>query len=229
MFLGVFIKFGEKEHLLQLQNEGLIYCNTFEYFEKCENSEQYDQNENATSISQGNNCNFIVNGYEINAESGLINVILKSKKLNHKKFTHLFSMFCRLQNDTFESYNQTFFDNRLKKFGEYMLVIYNPFEFMKRLKYTLDKLSETKKIEYAETKRIEYIDFNTYNGEIEAFRKSDKYKHQSEWRLAIQNQNYNKPFKFNIGSIQDISTLMPTNKCKNIITKNKDGKNIIEF
>lgn len=229
MFHGVFIKFGKKKHLLQLQKEGLIYCNTFEYFRKCEKDEQYDPNENATSISQADDCELVINGYKLSKNGGFKNAILNAPDLNKQQFTHLFCMFCRLPKDKIDSDTEQFFDERLKKFGNYMLVIYNPIEFMNRLNVALDKLTKTEKIIYAESKRVEYINFDTYSGEIEAFRKSDKYQHQSEWRLALQNKDYREPLMFNIKSIEDISILISTKKCKNKVTKNEDGTNKIEI
>lgn len=56
MFVGLFIKFGEKENIEQLQKEGLLYCNPIEFFKNCENKEQLDLNENATKILQGDKC-----------------------------------------------------------------------------------------------------------------------------------------------------------------------------
>jgi hypothetical protein len=35
-FAGVFIKFGNEPHLLKLQKEGLLHCNTIEYFSNLE-------------------------------------------------------------------------------------------------------------------------------------------------------------------------------------------------
>lgn len=208
MFQGVFIKFGKKKHLLQLQKEGLIYCNTFEYFKKCEKDEQYDPNENATLVSQADNCELVIDGYKLSKNDGFKNVILDAPNLNKQKFTHLCSMFCKLPKDKIDTDVEQFFDERLKKFGSYMLVIYNPIEFMNRLNSVLNELYDKNKIIYSETKKVEYIDFNTYSGEIGAFRKSDKFKHQSEWRLAIQAKAYDKPFVFNIKPIHDISILI---------------------
>ena len=229
MFVGLFIKFGEKENIEQLQKEGLLYCNPIEFFKNCENKEQLDLNENATKILQGDKCEIIFNGFKMSAENGLINTIISAPSKNSQQFTHLYCLFSRFSGYKIETDDERFFDEKLKEFGDTMLVIYNPIEFMKRLKLAIDKAYENKEFIYAESKRVEYVDFNSYHGQLEIFRKSNKYEHQSEWRLAILREDTQQPYKLYLGSLEDISAIMPISKCKNKITSNPDGSCTIEF
>jgi hypothetical protein len=224
----MFIKFSNKEFIEPLQKEGLIYMNSFDFFKQCENKEQLDPDENITQLLQGDKCEICFEGYTSNGENGLVDVKINAPFLSSQEFTHLFCMWHIGQNEEIKE-DCKIFDEKMKDFGDTMLVIYNPKSFMDKLKKALDKAVNSNEIIYAETKKVDYVDFSTYHGEIEAFRKKIQYKHQSEWRLALQREDYKSPYVLKVGSIEDCSVVIPVNKCKNRITLKDDGTHNIEL
>ena len=228
MFRGMFIKFSKKEFIEPLQKEGLIYLNSFDFFKQCENKEQLDLDENLTQLLQGDRCEISFDGYTSTGNNGLVDVKINASSLASQEFTHLFCLWHIGQNEQLKE-DCKVFDEKMKDFGDTMLVIYNPISFMKKLKLALDKAIDNKEIIYAETKKVDYVDFSNYHGDIEAFRKKIQYKHQSEWRLALQRENYKEPYKLKIGSIEDCSVVIPVDECKNRITFKDDGTHNIEL
>ena len=50
MGIRLFIKFGAKEHLCEMQKEGLFYCNTITYFSKIEDNHRGDSLESVIKL-----------------------------------------------------------------------------------------------------------------------------------------------------------------------------------
>jgi hypothetical protein len=76
-------------------------------------------------------------------------------------------------------------------------------------------------------KPIDYIS-EDYHGKVDIFKKFTCFKYQQEWRCAIRNyEEFKKPFILNIGSLEDISVLMPV---ENLVLKYKlDINNIVNI
>lgn len=81
-FSGIFIKFGNKSHLLKLQKEGLLYCNTIDFFSKLEDGNvRGDDHENIVEFD------YIENGIiEISPKDdpSVITMTLKVKSIKMK-------------------------------------------------------------------------------------------------------------------------------------------------
>ena len=92
-------------------------------------------------------------------------------------------------------------DTRNKEFGDCFLIIKDTWEFLRRLKSTL-QISDTK-FSYD---MVEYIDFSKYKGKKTIFQKDILYQFQKEFRLFISN-HINEPIEIRIGDISDISIL----------------------
>lgn len=125
-------------------------------------------------------------------------------------------MFCICDGDTIRE-DHKLFDDRLKSFGDSLLFIYNPKEFARRLINELQKkMSEDKDVSNFKAHKVEYINRSSYNGEMGSFRKFNNFAHQQEWRIAIQSvYNSEEPYKLVIGSIKDISMILPLKDVKN--------------
>lgn len=87
-------------------------------------------------------------------------------------------------------------------FGDTTLIIYNPKEFIRRI----EERCITRGLKHF-CSRVQY--FSEYNlpEKISPFNKRDKYSHQKEVRLVIQNKS-NNPIVLHIGSIEDIATII---------------------
>lgn len=84
-------------------------------------------------------------------------------------------------------------------FGESVIVITNPREFIERVKTALTKRG----YQYIKYKPVEYFP-NNYSGKVGIFKKHEDFKHQNEFRFFVGNPD-NKPIKVEIGSIEDIA------------------------
>ena len=131
MFRGLFLKFGQQEHIEQLQKQGLIYCNTFEYFQKCENKEQHDPYENASEILKGKNCKLIIDGkeFEVDPESSI--GIYKGNDPNCD-YTNIFCT-AAFSYDSKLVHNHNIYDPSLFDFGNTILVIHDIEIFISRM------------------------------------------------------------------------------------------------
>ncbi|EPA9218948.1 hypothetical protein [Klebsiella pneumoniae] len=95
--------------------------------------------------------------------------------------------------------------------GDFGLIITDPYEFLKRLKVALDLKYSSKEINDYKAKPVTYYsDKNVYINLNEfdfgaVFYKNDKYKHQNEFRIAVDRLMVEQePYVLEIGSIRDI-------------------------
>jgi copper chaperone CopZ len=196
-----FIKFGEKTHLLNLLNEGEIYCNTIHYFSKLENEDlRKDKNDGIAELKQVYNIKFKVKG-KIIATSERAQLYLR----NNEDKGNIFCLYgietekLNLEKNTQQKLN---LNTESIDFADYALIIFDPSEFVKRVKAKVEKNGY--KFQFSP---VTYYDDQSHNGELTPFHKSNKYKHQNEIRFWIPNKE-NVPLIFKIGSINDISFLI---------------------
>jgi hypothetical protein len=104
------------------------------------------------------------------------------------------------------------------KFGDYALVLRDPNEFMNRI---VDKANMRLKANL-----VEYVN-KDYTGEIGLFKKFDSFAYQSEWRIACF-EGEGVPTTISIGSIKDISIIMPSKEINERLKPNSLGKFILE-
>jgi|GEM_PF-3818731 len=96
--------------------------------------------------------------------------------------------------------------SRLKRFGDYVLFIKNPDVFCERVVAACkrDNLNLT-------MSPIAYYDLEKHHGAIPdqliGLVKPDKYKHQNEYRIIIRNAPTDGPYKLDVGSLSDITTM----------------------
>ena len=109
-------------------------------------------------------------------------------------------------------------DKKNKKFGDTFLVINNPEEFLKRV----DSALKNRSIDY-DAGLVSYYDEHNFSGDLDIFKKPKKFEHQSEYRIFFD-LGSNEPFKINIGSIEDISTIYEIEEFdKLILNLRQDG------
>jgi hypothetical protein len=201
--LGTLIKFGQHEHLQQLQDTGLLYLNTPQYFWDVEDGElRGDPFDCIVTVARGPRVQFTLEGQEIVAEGEWILRMFPPElgKIN------IFCMYALrpLTPGTFP------IDERNFLFGDHALLLLNRDEFMRRMGIAL----ESQKIR-ANADLVEYVD-DKYTGEIGPFRKLKRFAYQSEWRLVCSHGT-GGPREISIGSIQDISVIMPSDQVNKMI------------
>ena len=202
-FLGVFIKFGNQSQLLKLQKEGLLYCNTIEYFSKLEDGNlRGDDHENIVEFD------YIENGIlEVSpkGKSSVKSLTLKFKsfKLKTTRVDPFGNLFClhainvldKISNEPFQ------IDPKNKKFGDHFLLITDTAEFLNRLKKSLNNLDQKFSCDM-----VEYLDFSKYKGKKTVFQKDLSYSYQAEFRIWMHTKLV-EALEIRIGDISDISLL----------------------
>lgn len=192
---GTLIKFGRQDHLLQLQEEGLLYMNHLPYFWSIEDQElRGDPFDSNFRIERGPRIGMTLpDGREAFLEGTWT---LGMQPANPEKI-NLFCMYALrpLVKVSFPIDAENF------RFGEYALLLINRDAFMARMTSVL----ESQRIK-AQAGLVEYVD-DRYKGELGPFRKLGKFAYQCEWRLVCLD-GPGGPRKIRIGSIQDISVLI---------------------
>ena len=202
---AVLVKFGQQEHLQQLQDDGLLYMNNLPYFWQIEDEElRGDPYDSVDEVARGRKSKILLpNGREVpfQSPSWVIRI--------HPPEPERINIFCmyalRPSTGNFPV------DGRNYKFGDCALVVTQPQEFIDRVAALLrtDRINGRGDL-------VEYVD-DQYAGEIGSFRKLRQFTYQSEWRLVC----YDGPGevrKIVIGGIRNISIVMPSREINKIVT-----------
>jgi len=198
MQLITLIKFGRLEHLEELRTQGLIYMNTLPFFWNVENDPaRNDPFDCVNSMHRGSEGFVVVNeGLDLERKIPISHWDYKEHSSN-PEHTNLFCMYGLFRDDALVS-----IDSRNHNLGEYALVFHDAQEFIDRVRDYM-KTEAVKGI----FNLVEYVD-NNYIGKVGPFRKREKYRYQSEWRIVWRDGSgdVRKPM---IGSLEEISTIIP--------------------
>lgn len=208
------IKFGQREHLEMLQNDGLIYMNTIGWFRKYEVNKQigdrYDSYDEIQQVKwmkltfpDGKTMELSVNG-EKNRLTSAQNYISEQRDD--------FNLYC-MYAITDQIKDEYFIDMKNAEFGDSFLLIKNVPVFINRIETELRK----SKLKYRHD-LVSYYDKNSFTGELGFFKKSEEFAHQNEYRIVVQTLK-NEPFKLNIGSIKGFADIFDIAKLKTIKVK----------
>jgi len=196
---GTLIKFGKLEHLQQLQNEGLLYMNNLPYFWEIEDEElRGDPLDSAVQVIRGPKVTMVMpDGNEVNV---CRDYTLKIRPSEPEKI-NIFCMYALrpLIEGSFPV------DKKIKQFGDYALILINREEFIQRIESNL-KIHRI----VGDAELVEYVN-DKHTGKLGPFRKFNNFSYQYEWRLVCYN-GLGEPRKIRIGSIRDISMILPTDE-----------------
>jgi hypothetical protein len=202
-FCGIFIKFGDEEHLKSLQKDGLLFCNPLSFFTKLEDGKvRGDNAETIVECIQKKNhilqVKFLHESVENYKTIPTSNIRVVTRRIDPYG-----NLFCLHAINTINKNNDEVFglDINNKKFGSHFLLITDTEEFLKRLNRRLKDLN----LSY-EHRLVEYIDLKNYEGKKSIFQKDIAFSYQKEFRLFIYNKN-DDIIKFKIGDLSDISIL----------------------
>ncbi|WP_320034785.1 hypothetical protein [Halarcobacter sp.] len=189
------IKFGKKKYMEQLLEKGTIYMNRLSYYRENSNEEIGDRFEGAIYNCPISKTKTFIN--EKYFRNDLVDGSSKVLNLNQNPF--LYCMYGNFVKEKKQFKNVLEIDDKNIKFGDSIVIIDNPQEFMNRILNRCPKLTYHK---------IRYINENEYLGKMDYFTKYEKYKHQQEFRLAyLDEESDKKDFTFDIGSISDIASI----------------------
>ena len=110
------------------------------------------------------------------------------------------------------------FEVEIESFGEWLIFIHSPSTFIQRVDSALKRSGYRNFIH----NKVNYYK-NDYLGEVGAFRKRDRFEHQSEFRFYIDNKS-NQMIEINVGSLKDIAEIKQDIMIKISLT---DGSNKI--
>ncbi len=198
----MFIRISDEEFINSLHKKGHIYCNTIKYFRSIEdNCKRGDKNEGKAFIKQ-------LMDLELSLKGKVLGKAAKAQMyFEHEKNTGNIFCFYGVETslmDKRKKYRQKILiEKEPRSLGKTALLIFQIEEFINRISNSLNALGK----EYI-ISPVYYYDPNTYEGGLNPFYKSNKYKYQNEVRLWIQNTE-EKPFEFYIGDISDISHKIP--------------------
>ena len=192
---GTLIKFGRQDHLLQLQEEGLLYMNDLPYFWAIEDEElRGDPFDCNVRIERGPKIGLsLPDGKEV----FLNGTWTLGMQPSTPERINLFCMYALrpLVKGSFPVEEKNF------RFGECALVLTNCIEFLLRIESTVKSQGIIAKTDF-----VEYLD-DSYKGELDPFKKLGKFAYQSEWRLVCLDGT-GGPREIRIGSIRDISFIV---------------------
>jgi len=191
---GTLIKFGQQAHLLQLQDEGLLYLNNLQYFWEIEDQGlRGDPFDCVAEVKRGPKVTIPVqNGKELVLEGEWVIRF-------HPPEPEKINIYCMYALRPFSGTCAV--DERNYRFGSFALILLNRPEFMRRIETTV----KDQKIP-CNANLVEYVD-NSHIGKVGPFRKLKKFEYQSEWRLVCYN-GPGGPRKIRIGNIRDISIIL---------------------
>jgi len=192
------VKFGEKDHILQLRDEGFLYMNNLPCFWRVEDEElRGDPCDGVDELARGANGTVSKEGTELPLE------ITGWTMRIHPPEPEKINLFCMYAlRPSFGSFPVN--DKNLR-FGEYALVVTNVPEFIKRIesRFAADGI-------YGDANLVECVD-DDYVGEVGPFRKLRRFAYQSEWRVVCY-KGPGEARELAIGSIQDISLVFESAK-----------------
>ena len=207
MVMGL-IKIGQAEYQKRLYERGEIFMQTLEYFRKLEDGNvRKDVYEGAEKILQ-------VNWIKIADGNRDIEFSIKDGSMSRANYystpqTYC-NAYCMIGITEDDKGKDGIIDSENMKFGEFMILIYNVKEFIKRVRLKLAALGI-----HNSWGPIKYYEEYDFQGNLSPFFKRKQFSAEKEVRI-IAIPDYNRPIKLEIGSIQDIAIPMPISKLSKI-------------
>lgn len=200
------IKVGKKEHIADLQENGTIFMNTVGYFINYEEKQlRGDKDEGIKGVAQIAKLEL----FDPNTGQKL-GYAINSSQLKHRdgeERGYIYSLIAITTQDDPESFR---IDERNKEFGNSFIVIYDVPEFIRRI----EEEFKSRNYEY-KYGLVQYYDPKEYSGELDIFCKQNCFKYQNEFRFFVK-KDEDEPLIIKIGSIEDISIILETEKLGDI-------------
>ena len=209
--MGTLCKIGQREHMVSLQEEGVVYLNTLNCF--------WDIEDSGLRGDKMDGVDYMANGVHMgmrNASGEVVPVKVTSWTLQERtgepEKINLFCMYAIHRDPDSPSV-----DMRVTEFGDAALIITNPDKFMNRL---ADAARETNRSFHGDL--VNYVPTD-YIGDVGLFTKTEPYRYQSEWRFALQD-GPGAPMTLNIGNLADISQLIDSDELNDVVDEYRSGQ-----
>lgn len=196
----MFLKFGKKEDILDLFENGTVYINAIQYFRKLDNDElRGDSYEGVSEIK-----NSLPGSVDIPTINHTLNYISVHIPISYEEVLgNIYSLYC-ISSMGFPNPLEFKIDQRIKKFGSHCLLIKDNPKF---LNFILDTLkADGYKVHNG---FVEYYDRKKINRKVNLFEKPLEFEYQKEFRIYVENDGL-QAMKINIGSLKDYSEVYET-------------------
>lgn len=228
---SILIKFTSLKFAKSFRN-GTIYMNSMDYFRRVEGDQMLrgDLLEGTHSIIAKDDFDeslpklgMIFSKNEKDAITGGMSLI--SEELKYYKIFSMYHLNCDLSTGYIESV-----DNRINKFGDTFVLIFNFEEFQRRILCELDKDKYQCKYNVLGFGggKVEYYNWDSPTQELGLLKKLNMYSWQKEYRLIAEPMEFTlEPLILNIGDISDISIIGSTKRLIEEIHFNKNKQIVV--
>ena len=189
-----------------IQMKGDIRMQRLHVYQEIEHSQIGDKNEGLIHSLQPDKIQAWIDGELI---EGMLPP-LQIADLTYNPF--IFCLYAFITKDI-EKKTRPFIDERCTHFGQAVLVFNNLEALFSRIKKAVESLG----ISSLNGRLVEYVDSDSYHGDMGIFKKYSEYQHQSEYRLVLDNRCNKKIFHLNIGSLEDITQLIQSDKLDSLL------------
>ena len=195
-----FFKFGSKKNILDLYENGTIYFNSIDYFQRLEEQglrgDNYEGTTNITNLHENDKYKLKIIIPETDEEKSI-----NLSKFHQREFLqeikgNLYSLYSLREKDIIGIDNFKV-DKKTKEFGSHFIIIKNTSKFIELICTELKK----NRLEYC-AKHVEYYEKERINGDISLFHKSMEFEYQKEFRIILYNREI-EPKIIQIGSLKD--------------------------
>jgi hypothetical protein len=227
--IPLLLKFGEKEHIEKLLNEGTIFMHRLGHYVELEKDElqkelkRADRYEGLYARYRPESVKIIVDGKEIEGLAEFVDI-----RLNEIMDKYVYCM-AAIKIERIYDYKAgkipKLIPEELEKFGDHCTVIFATGEFVKRFRETFD----VEQLDF-----VSYVDLKNTEGRIGPFKKDLAFQNQLEFRILVKNHTNSKsPMIGQIGSLEGLAFNMETKSLEEGLTrkivvklKDKEGKDI---
>lgn len=105
---------------------------------------------------------------------------------------------------------------RCCEFGEHAVVITDVKKFYQTIGDAFKKVGNGT----IKAQLVEYVSYDEHHGEMGPFRKYDDFSHQSEFRFAYEDKNLDPTYTLEIGSLEGVATLCPSDQANSLLEVN---------
>ena len=208
--MGTLCKIGRREHMVALQESGVVYMNTLKTFWDIEDGGlRGDILDGVDHMANGVHAEMRTPTGEL-IPADITSWTLQTRTGEPEKI-NLFCMYA-IHRDS----NSDPIDMRVMEFGEAALIITKPDEFTRRL---ANVASETNRSFHADL--VKYVPTN-FIGDVGLFTKTEPYRYQSEWRFALHD-GPGTPITLDIGSLADMSQLIESAELEDFVDEFRSG------
>lgn len=193
----MFLRFGAREHIEDLYENGTVYMNSIQYFRDCKDDPlRGDKYEGISRIT-----NYLPGEFTIPEINHTVKYqALQTYEYDANPIGNIYSLYC-VSSHGFPNPEDFAAHISNHGFGDHCLMVKNNPEFLNRIKQAVKELGYPYDDGF-----IDYYDKETYNGEVGVFRKPLEYAHQKEFRIYVRREEIS-PLILKIGSLKGIAKI----------------------